>query len=59
MEQLLLAQIDMIKAGEFEDWIIPAIINDFRKTQKASLESNTARVSMMRQAFLTLVDWDT
>ena len=59
VEQLLLAQIDMIKAGEFEDWIIPAIINDFRKTQKASLESNTARVSMMRQAFLTLVDWDT
>lgn len=58
VEQLLLAQLEQVKRGEFEDWLIPAIINDFKKSQKASLESNTARVSMMRQAFLSLVDWD-
>ncbi|MFM1896918.1 MAG: hypothetical protein RLZZ385_1992 [Pseudomonadota bacterium] len=58
VEQLLLEQLERVKAGDFEDWIIPAIINDFKKSQKASLESNTARVSMMRQAYLTLVDWD-
>ncbi|MEE3238453.1 MAG: pitrilysin family protein, partial [Pseudomonadota bacterium] len=52
VEQLLLAQIEIIKSGGFEDWIIPAIINDFKKNQKASLEFNTARVSMMRQAFI-------
>jgi len=58
VEELLLAQINLIKAGEFEDWIIPAIINDFKKSQKASLESNTARVAMMRQAYLTFTAWD-
>ena len=58
VERLLLDQIDLIKAGEFEDWIIPAIINDFKKGQKASQERNTARVSMMRQAFIEGADWD-
>ncbi|MBV57018.1 MAG: peptidase M16, partial [Gammaproteobacteria bacterium] len=58
VERLLLDQLDLIKAGEFEDWIIPAIINDFKKGQKASQEFNTARVSMMRQAFIEAADWD-
>ncbi len=58
VEQLLLDQIALIKAGEFEDWIIPAIINDFLKNEKASLEFNTARVSMMRQSFIEGADWD-
>jgi predicted Zn-dependent peptidase len=58
VEQLLLAQLELVKAGEFEDWIIPAIINDFKKSQKASQEFNTARVSMMRQAFIEGADWD-
>jgi predicted Zn-dependent peptidase len=57
VEQLLLDQIELIKAGEFEDWIIPAIINDFKKNQKASLEFNTARVSMMRTSFIEGADW--
>lgn len=58
VEALLLEQIELIKTGQFEDWIIPAIINDFKKSQKASLESNTARVSMMRGAYLSFDDWD-
>jgi len=57
VENLLLAQIELIKAGDFDEWIIPAIINDFKKTQKASLEFNTARVSMMRQSFIEGADW--
>ncbi|MDA1370005.1 MAG: insulinase family protein [Proteobacteria bacterium] len=58
VEQLLLEQIEIIKAGDFEDWIIAAIINDFKKNQKASQEFNTARVSMMRQAFIEGMEWD-
>ncbi|MBT8147339.1 MAG: insulinase family protein, partial [Gammaproteobacteria bacterium] len=58
VEALLLEQLALIKSGEFEDWIIPAIVNDFKKSQKASLESNTARVTMMRQAYLSYSDWD-
>ncbi len=58
VEQLLLDQIALVKAGEFEDWIIPAIVNDFKKTEKQALESNTARVSNMRAAFIQEADWD-
>ncbi len=58
VEQLLLDQIEIIKKGEFEDWILPAIITDFKKTYKASLESDAARVSLMREAFLESKDWD-
>ncbi len=58
VERLLLEQIEIIKEGEFEDWIIPAIINDFARNEKAGLESNTARVARMRDAFIRGVDWD-
>ena len=58
VEQLLLKQIELIKKGEFEDWIIPAIVTDFKKSEKAGLESNGARVSAMRRSFLAYEDWD-
>jgi len=58
VEELLLQQIDLIKKGEFEDWIIPAIVTDFKKQRKASLESDYSRVSQMRDSFLAFQDWD-
>lgn len=58
VEQLLLDQIALVKAGEFEDWIIPAIVNDFKKNEKQALESNTARVGNMRSSFIQGDDWD-
>ena len=41
-----------------EDWLIPAIINDFKKNVKAGQESNGARVSVMRASWISLTDWD-
>ncbi|MBI2422238.1 MAG: insulinase family protein [Candidatus Hydrogenedentes bacterium] len=58
VEQLLRDQLEIIKNGEFDDWILPAIINDFKKTQKAGLESDMARVGLMRDAYLQFQDWD-
>ena len=52
VEALLLEQIELIKKGEFEEWILPAVVTDFKKSQKADLESNRARVSIMRDSFL-------
>ena len=59
VEALLLEQIELIKKGEFEEWIISAVVTDFKKSQKADLESNRARVSIMRDSFLAHQDWDT
>merc|ERR1712096_118711 len=58
VEQLLVEQVALIKQGQFEDWIIPAIVTDFKKSQKASLENNESRVGAMRGAFLANQDWD-
>src|ERR1051326_7040036 len=58
VEDLLLEQIDLLKQGKFEDWIIPAIVTDFKKNRKAQLESEGARVTLMRNAFLAYQDWD-
>jgi len=58
VEQLLLDQLELIKNGEFEDWIIPAIVTYFKKTYKRRLESNAARVGLIRQSFLSFESWD-
>ena len=57
VEKLLLDQIEQVKAGNFEDWILPAVINDFKKKQKEDLESNAKRVELMRDSFLAYVEW--
>ena len=57
-EKLILAEIDKIKNGEFEDWILPAVINDFKKRQKEDRENNAKRVEMLRDTFLSFVEWE-
>ena len=58
VERLLLEQLDLVRRGEFEDWILPAIINDFKKQLKGGLEDNTSRVNMIRDSYIGLEDWD-
>jgi len=58
VEQLLLQQIELIKNGQFDDWIIPAIVTDFKKNYKKRLEGNGPRVSLMRDSYLSFEKWD-
>ena len=58
VEDLLLAQVDLIKKGNFADWILPAVINDFKKRRKQDLENNQKRVEFMRDAFLAEREWE-
>lgn len=58
VEQLLLEQLELVKNGKFENWILPAINTDFKKSEKARLESDRARVSAMTDAFVGFTDWD-
>lgn len=57
VKDLLLAQIELIKKGEFDDWLIPAIINDLKLKQIKSFESNEARASAMVDAFVHGMEW--
>ena len=59
VEKLILSQINRVREGDFEDWVIPAVINDFKKQQKEDREKNAKRVELMRDTFLSFVDWET
>ncbi len=36
VRDLLIAQIEKIKKGEFDDWMIEAVVNDLRKSRMKS-----------------------
>ncbi len=57
VEELLLEQVDILKRGDFGDWLTPAILADFKKNEKLALESNRARVGMLSNAFRSELDW--
>jgi predicted Zn-dependent peptidase len=58
VQALLLEQLEILKRGDFEEWLIPAIVTDFKKTYKRQLEGNGSRVGMLRGAFLSFEKWD-
>jgi predicted Zn-dependent peptidase len=57
VEDLLLAQLDKVRKGEFDDWMLQAAINNAKADLKRSYESNPDRVEQMRGAFLEYQDW--
>lgn len=57
VKDLLLEQIELIKKGEFEEWLIAAVINDLKKSEMTSLESNNARADKMVTAFSNDIPW--
>lgn len=58
VRDLLLEQIEKIKKGEFEDWLIPAIINDLKKQNLMSSENNYSRTNQMVIAFSNDIPWN-
>lgn len=56
-EQLLLAEIEKLKRGEFDEWLIKAVVNDYELSRTKSFESNTGRASAFVNTFVKGVDW--
>lgn len=57
VEALLLEQVEKIKAGKFEDWLLPAIVSDLQSGHERSYESNQDRVEMVRDAYIARQPW--
>ena len=57
VKRLLRGELAKVKAGNFPDWLIPAIINNEKLTRTKSYESNEARASAMYEAFIERIDW--
>ncbi|MDQ1265710.1 MAG: hypothetical protein QG635_861, partial [Bacteroidota bacterium] len=47
VKDLLLGEIEKIKKGEFEDWLVPAVINNFKLNRIKSEESNYSAFNFM------------
>lgn len=57
VKDLLLAQIEKLKKGEFEDWMINAVVNDLKLSQTKEYENNTALAGALYNAFIHHENW--
>ncbi|MFK7901055.1 MAG: M16 family metallopeptidase [Cyclobacteriaceae bacterium] len=58
VEELLLAQLDSLKKGNFADWLLEAVVNDYKKSIMAQQESNESRADSYVTAFVHDIDWE-
>lgn len=56
-EKLILEQIELLKKGEFADWLLEAVITDFKFMKTKELENNNSRAMAMLGAFKNNIDW--
>jgi len=57
VRDLLLSQIELVKKGEFPDWLLPAIINDLKLRKIKEYESNSNRAMAFVDAFIQNESW--
>ncbi|MFZ9046194.1 MAG: M16 family metallopeptidase [Cyclobacteriaceae bacterium] len=57
VRDLILEQIELVKKGEFEDWLLDAVITDFKKSAMSGLENNWSRANDMVMAFTNDMEW--
>ncbi len=57
LRDLALEEIAKLRAGEFDEELISATINNIRLQKMRQLESNRARANMFVNAFIAGIDW--
>ena len=57
VKDLMLAEIEKLKKGEFDEYLLEASINQFKLSEMRQLESNGGRVDMMLDAFINQTSW--
>lgn len=57
VKDLLLGEIEKIKKGEFEDWLIKAVVNDMRLNEIRGQESYQNRAFIIYEAFQNQEKW--
>lgn len=59
VKDLLLAQIELLKKGEFDEWLIEAAVKNMKLDQMKAYEGNRARADKFVDAFILGLDWNT
>lgn len=58
VKDILLEQVEKIKNGDFDDWLIEACIRDFELGDLRASDSNQARVNAITQSFVLGITWE-
>lgn len=57
VKDLLLAEIEKVKKGEFGDWILTAIVQNLRLQRMRQMEKNEDRAGLMMGTFVHDIKW--
>lgn len=57
VQKLLLGQLDLIKKGEFPDWLLSAIITDMKLEETKMYEQNSERAHAFVNAYIWDMQW--
>ena len=57
VRDLLLAEIEKLKKGDFSDDLLPSVINNYKRSYYKSLDNNQFRAKAFVDAFINNVDW--
>ena len=57
VRDLLLAEVEKVRNGEFDEELLKSIIANYRRGEMAQLESNFARAYKMEAAFINGLEW--
>lgn len=58
VKNLILDQIEKLKKGEFDEWMIEAVVNDLKLRQTEDYESSTNVAQAYYSAFIHRENWD-
>ena len=58
VKQLLLEQLELIKKGEFDEWMIAAVANDLKLSQIRQFENASAVANAYVNAFVHFQNWE-
>lgn len=57
-KKLLLEQIDLVKKGDFPDWLIPSIVNDLKIQRMKSFETADGLATTLYQTYINNESWE-
>jgi predicted Zn-dependent peptidase len=57
VKKLLLDQVELLKNGQFPDWMLEAAINNIKLREMSMYESNGGRARAMYNSYLNRVEW--
>ena len=57
VRKLLLDQVELVKQGKFDDWLMPAIVADQKNKQMKAYENNSRRADAFVSAYIAHMDW--